>query len=486
MKRMMPILMALMIASLANAQPPDTLWMRTFGGADLDVFYDVKCTPDGGYIAAGETWSLPGHDVDWLVVKTDSMGHGEWTRTFGSVYDDRAAAVVVTEDGYTIAGHISGDTSRYQDFGLIHLNASGDSLWGHTYGGRRDDVCHGLCRTSDGGYALTGFTGSFGYGGGGGRDVWLLKTDVDGDSLWSHTYGGSGWDSGWTPVQTSDGGYAIGASTGSYGAGAYDMWLIKTDSQGDSLWSRTYGGGGFDEVRDMQPTADEGYILVGYTDSFGHGYENGYVVKTDSYGVMQWSRAFGYVETTYAKCVLPLIDGGYVIGGSYSYGTGEVPNWLLRTDTNGDSLWGRIWGSGQADGIDALALTPDGGYILAGGWNWDIEGISSGDAALTKTTRDPLHSTIRYVPKASELALTAYPNPFNPSTMLSFSLPVPSQVNIRVFDITGRLVTTLANSRFFAGTHAVQFDGSALASGVYIARIESEPFHVTQKLVLLR
>jgi hypothetical protein len=484
MKRMMPILMALMIVSLANAQPPDTLWTRTFGGPRLERFHDVKCTPDGGYIAVGETWSLPGHDVDWYVVKTDSLGHLQWSQTFGGPYDDRAQAMVLTNDGgYVIAGHISGDTSRYEDGALVRLNAQGDSVWGHLYGGYSSDVIWAMGSTTDGGYVLGGFTGTYGSGG---WDFWMLKTDSLGDSLWSHTFGGRIDEQGFAVQQTSDGGYAIGGSTASFSAGAYDMWLVKTNAQGDSLWSRTYGGGSFDEVRAMQQTMDSGFILVGYTGSFGQGWENAWLVKTDSLGNMEWNRAYGNVEQTYAMCVRQLGDGGYIVGGANSYGTGNIPNWLLRTNALGDSLWGCIWGSGRGDGIDALAVTPEGGYILAGHWDWDIQGITSGDACLIKTARDPLGAADRPRVLPRQYSLSAFPNPFNSQAIITYSTPSRTHLVLNVYDLLGRDVSTLQQGWADAGSHTVRFNAESLPSGIYFCHLNAGAQSLTRKLILLK
>jgi predicted secreted protein len=154
-------------------------------------------------------------------------------------------------------------------------------LWNQTYGEANGETCYSVVETSDGGFALSGYTISFGAGGG---DVWLVKTDSAGNLLWSQTYGGTNWDTGYSVVTTSDGGYIIAGSTNSYGAGGSDFWLIKTDSTGVEQWSQTYGGTSMDESHSVIATSDGGYAIAGSTRSYGAGSTDVYLVKTDELG----------------------------------------------------------------------------------------------------------------------------------------------------------------------------------------------------------
>ena len=145
-----------------------------------------------------------------------------------------------TDEGYIITGH----TWSY-DIWLIKTNASGDTLWTKTFGGMDFDWSFSVQQTADGGYIITGWTESFGAGD---RDIWLIKTNANGDTLWTKTFGGNGDDGGSQVQQTIDEGYIITGWTESFGAGDDDIWLIKTNADGDSLWTKTFGGGGLDEV----------------------------------------------------------------------------------------------------------------------------------------------------------------------------------------------------------------------------------------------
>ncbi|MFH1010077.1 MAG: hypothetical protein V1784_02440, partial [bacterium] len=140
-----------------------------------------------------------------------------------------------------------------------------DTLWTRTYGGSSYEDAYSVQQTADGGYVLAGYTETFG---GGNGDVYLVKTNSQGDTLWTRTYGGSTWDWAESVQQTSDGGYIMAGVTNSFGAGNEDFYLVKTNSQGDTLWTRTYGGNNADDALSVQQTADGGYIVAGGTYSF--------------------------------------------------------------------------------------------------------------------------------------------------------------------------------------------------------------------------
>ena len=342
------------------ANGPDTLWTRTFGGIDVDEAYSVQQTQDGGYIIAGRTYSHGADSDDVYLIKTDANGDTLWTKTFGGGNYDRGFSVQQTKDGgYIIAGCTqSYGAGYYWDVYLIKTDANGDTLWTKTYGGWSDDWGNSVQQTQDGGYIIAGYSAG---------DVYLIKTDANGDTLWTRTFGGPDYDYGNSVQQTQDGGYIIAGRTDSYGAGYYDVYLIKTDSLGDTLWTKTYGGSDYDASFSVQQTLDGGYIIAGYTKSYGAGYYDVYLIKTDSLGDTLWTRTFGGSDEDEAYSVQQTQDGGYIIAGrTYSYGAGNYDVWLIKTDANGDTLWTRTFGGGSYDRGFSVQQTKDGGYIIAG------------------------------------------------------------------------------------------------------------------------
>jgi hypothetical protein len=337
---------------------------RTYGGSDRDVGSSVQQNMDGGYIIAGWTESFGSGNFDVYLIKTDSLGDTLWTMTSGNPIKDFGISVQQTSDGgYIIAGIT--EFSGARDIYLVKTTSLGDTLWTRTYGGT--DLDEGLSvqqTVPDGGYIITGYT-KFSFGADSDA-VYLLKTDSLGDTLWTRTYGGTGPDGGRSVQQTSDGGYIITGFTESFGAGISDVYLIKTDSSGDTLWTRTYGGTAWDEGRSVQQTLDGGYIITGRTSSFGAGGVDVYLIKTDSLGETLWTKAYGGTDGDFGYSVRQTLDGGYIIAGySFSFDPwGDV--YLIKTNSQGDTLWTRNYGGSDPELSYSVQQTMDGGYILTG------------------------------------------------------------------------------------------------------------------------
>ena len=208
-----------------------------------------------------------------------------WTRKFGG---GMGRSVQQTSDGgYIITGSTKFLSAGDNDLWLIKTDSLGNILWTKTYGGSESDVGYSIQQTTDGGYIITGITQSFGAGE---NDIWLIKTNNSGDTLWTKTIGGSNNDVGNSVQQTNDGGYIIAGSMYSSVNNGYDVWLIKTDSLGDTLWTKTYGGGEFDFGYSTQQTEDGGYIITGNTYSYGFGDLNVWLIKTNDSGDTLWTK----------------------------------------------------------------------------------------------------------------------------------------------------------------------------------------------------
>jgi hypothetical protein len=286
----------------------------------------------------------------------------EWIRTFGQS-DDEAYSVEVGDDGYILAGATNSSGSGRFDAWLVKTDSSGVMEWNRTYGGLFNDMAYSVIATSDGGYALAGSTGSFGAGN---ADVWLVKVDSFGNLEWNQTYGGQGRDSCGSLVATSDSGYALLCYTTSFGAGSSDVWLIKVDSFGTLLWNQTYGGIGSESVSTIIGTSDGGYALACSTTSFGAGSADFWLVKVDSFGNMEWNQTYGESGIEYANSLVVTADGGYALAGSTSsFGAGSADVFLVKVDSLGNLKWNQTYGGSIADYCDSMVISRDGDYALA-------------------------------------------------------------------------------------------------------------------------
>lgn len=324
------------------------VWDRIFGGSHNDIGYSVQQTSDGGYISAGSTESFGAGDRDAWLIKTDSNGEEVWNKTFGGVRTDWARSVQQTSDGgYIVAGSMYSFEAGLQSqvVWLIKTDANGNKVWDRIFGGPRDDWGNSVQQTSDGGYIITGATKS--YSEGGNSVLWLIKTDANGNRVWDRTFRGALNTEGYSVQQTTDGGYIIAGSKVPYTQTTGEIWLIKTDANGNEIWDRTLGGSGVDVGKSVQQTPDGGYILVGGRALAGGASQGIWLIKTYINGSEAWDRIFDGDGWNEGKSVQQTRDGGYIITGSkYPYGVGGENSmvWLIETDKNGNGVWDRILG----------------------------------------------------------------------------------------------------------------------------------------------
>jgi len=233
----------------------------------------------------------------------------------------------------------------------------------HTFGGDSSEVGNALVEAADGGFLLVGYTESYGSGG---VDLWLVRTGATGDTLWTRTYGGPADDHGWDVASVADGGFVVAGFTASRGAGGEDVWLLRLDEDGDTLWTRTYGGGG-DERAWALAEAGEGWVIAAQTRPEGTQNVDLFVVRVDSRGRAEWTRTHGGAGIDRAFDVEATRDGGFVVAGVTADGaSADQDGWLVRLDGDGRVAWERSFGGDGNDVGRGLELTPDGGMLMVG------------------------------------------------------------------------------------------------------------------------
>ena len=313
------------------------MWKRDYTFSSVDRLNMVKELQDGSLVAAGFTMSSTNYSKDIFVIKTDAQGNLEWQRSYGDAQDETANSIdILIGGGFIISGEVINENTGFSLCYLIKIDNEGELDWSNTFGGSQNDNGLSVISTNDAGFAITGMTRSLGDSNG---DVWLIKVNSNGEMEWERTYGGDDTEYGRTIQQTVDGGYIIIGQTESFGLGYNDAYLIKTDSQGNEIWSQTFGGQGTDQGRQVVNTLDEGYLISGYTDSFGTlGGFNFWLVKANSLGELEWQRFYGEQGDDRGLSGIQTSDGGYAIAGYTNSGTSSGSDILfIKTDDNGSA-----------------------------------------------------------------------------------------------------------------------------------------------------
>lgn len=307
----------------------------------------------------------------------------EWNRTFGGPGHEVGGPVSKTQDGgYVLTGMTESYGAGNGDLWLLKADRNGSEVWDRTFGGEGVDVGESVHQTKDEGYVVVGYTTSFGTGD---KDAWLLKTNSDGNNEWDENLGGPGDDAAWSVEETNDGGYVVLGYTDSYGIGKFDVWLVKTNADGREEWNRTFGGPSDDQGMSVSETRDGGLIIAGRTDSYGVGGYDAWLIKTDAEGNELWDRTFGGAKQD-GICSVQEIDDGYIAAGfTNSFGSGKYKVWLLGTDSEGVELWNRTFGISAGDFGSSVEKTIDGGYIITGWTSRDGTRANPDDALLIKT-----------------------------------------------------------------------------------------------------
>jgi hypothetical protein len=491
-----------------------------------DYGNSVQQTSDGGYIIAGSTNTSTPNYSDFYLIKTDSTGITLWTKTFGGVNWDVAYSVQQTVDGgYMIAGGYHLDLGAGDIF-LIKTDSAGDTLWTKIYGTTIGNVedCRSVQQTVDGGYIIAGTSGGV---------IWLIKIDSAGNILWTKIYSAIDAAAGYSVQQTTDGGYIVLGKKVTLGNGN-DVYLIKTDSLGNHTWSKTYGGISDDVGNSVQQTTDGGYVITGFTNSFGPGnYSNLYLIKTDTAGNIMWNRTFGATGQggEMGNSVQQTDDGGYIITGrtDNTGGFGSSDVYLIKTDSAGDTLWTKAYGGTGIDQGWAIRQTADGGYIITGFTNsfgagnvYLIKTDANGNSGCNQVTTATMvmapstivtsFATVVAAPPPTfvttpailvgssgftttlcittgtlpisnfQFPISMYPNPAFSNSQITFTYPSASSAReIALNDINGKEVARYALP-LWSTTQTVKLP--QMAKGVYVARVVGEGVSANVKFVI--
>ncbi len=354
----------LLTAVTVLAQSPDSLWSRTIGTAEDERFFDAVIAHDGGIVGAGTKY-YESNDRDFYLAKIDAFGTYQWDRAYGSAeYESCYGVALTSTNGFALGGY----TYNYggpAEFWQYRTDANGNAVGHDHYGGAHIEDCKAIQSLPDGGFIMAGWSRSYTVDNN--TEGYAVRTNSTGDTVWTRTYGtiGSEWFEDVVPL--SDGNILFAGTTTNYGTN--DFWMVKTDANGTMLWTKHYGDDTYDEeCYAIQPTSDGGYLMAGFEEftTMG-GYYNSWLLKAYANGDSAWSKSYGGAQNEKTFDIEPTSDGGYMLGGyTGSYGAGGYDFWTLKINASGDSLWSVTHGGAEDDAMYAVKETDDGGYFLVG------------------------------------------------------------------------------------------------------------------------
>ncbi|NOY88814.1 MAG: T9SS type A sorting domain-containing protein [FCB group bacterium] len=466
------------------------LWSANYGGRYNEQANGCQATDDNGIILLGSTFSYGNGGYDIYMIKLDSLGDTLWSKTFGGDSTEYGYALQQTDDsGFIIVGCTNSFGYGKKDIYLLKTDALGNALWEKTIGGTEDDIGYSIRETVDHGFIICGVTKSYGAGY---NDVYLVKTDSAGNMLWSKTYGGSGGEIGSAVQQTPDSGFILIGTTGSFGIGYSSMYVIRTDKNGDSLWTTTYGGNRSDLGYCVENTRDGGFIFAGATVPDGAGYYDAYLVKTDPSGNIEWEQTYGGNKEERAYSVLEEPNGNFIFTGKTDSYNSFTNIYLVETDPIGNIVWSKYYGGSKTDEGHTIVEDNQQNYLLAGySYSYSSGGsdvyLMKIKGSQTTDVNEPIDPSI---PSGFKLSQN-YPNPFNMSTTIEYTLPTKSRVTITIYNILGQIVKEWSTNSLPAGSYRYTWEGKnergyEVSSGVYLYRLQAGIFTRVKKMVLLK
>ncbi|GAA4767989.1 MULTISPECIES: T9SS type A sorting domain-containing protein [Flavobacterium] len=419
MKNKITLIITLIVMNCFS-QIPNVEWQYYYGGNSFDTVYDQKQTPDGGYIIVGVTNSsnIPNYhyNQEILLLKINSSGILEWQKSIGGDFNDNGTEIKIASNGdYLISG---GTESNDYDFSfnrgqsdlfLMRVNPSGTILWQRTYGGSNYDLARNFIETPDGGFVIGGFSNSIdgdSNANNGSRDFWVIKTNSIGVLEWKKNYGGSDLDSLLEIIKTSDGGYIMTGETYSSNLpnyhGSSDVLVVKTDSTGNLIWQKCFGGSNWDYSSSIIEASDGNFIIGASTQSFNHdvtsnhgGYFDFWVLKINPLGTILWQKTYGGSNGEQISNIIETTDGNYIAIGLSDSTNGDLTSnnggrdfWLVKISESGNLIWQKSLGVGTNEAANTIIQTSDGGYLVSG--QTENSGILGSDVWVIKLSNESL------------------------------------------------------------------------------------------------
>ncbi len=462
---------------------------KTFGGSDTDAGYSAVQCSNHDFILVGLTKSYGGTMRDGYLMRISDSGDSIWARNYDFGQDEIFRGSVLLGDSVIlVVGFTRPDGSTPTDLLVVKLRTNGEVVWHKTYGGEGTDYGWDIHALPDGNFVVSGTTDSYGNGG---EDVWVLKINQNGDTLWTATFGSTGEEQG-RGIAVDDSGHIYISAKSRIPGLSPDMYMIKINGDGSAAWLKSFSSYGWTEGYDACYDGKNA-VFAGYGFWAGVYSHDMLWIKMDARGDTLQTDHVGGSDNDYAFGVNPTEDGGLVlVGKSKSFGN-FWQGLISKIDAKGNLQWQSAFGGENEDILWKVYPTDDHGYLAVGYSTITIDGNT--DLFVVKTDSNGALTSIED-PGTSVAQdfylLQNYPNPFNPGTTIPVRLKKAGQVRIDIFNAAGTKVATLGAQRLNRGQgyfkwNGKNFQGQTLPSGVYIYRLfVNGKNYGSRKMILLR
>jgi len=485
------LLVAVLLAAATSAlaTPPDLDWADIYGDSLRDVGLWIEEHSYDGYVVSGYADFGNTGIYKAFLMRLNSVGDTLWTRTYRDTLRGGAMCVQETPDrGYILAGYVAMPTGNI-DALFIRTDENGDTLWTSSFDFGEHEYLYRVLETPDGGFIAAGFTSSLAPAGS--TDVLVLKIDEDGHGEWKKLCGGPGHNRAYDICRASDGDYVV-CGYSEMGADRSDVLVMKIDADnGDSLWAKTYGDTTRESGRSIEMTPDGGFVVVGNRSDYTLDHIFGYLLRTDAAGDSLWSKAYGDTSEFTSFSGLALTpDHGFICAGYVDTAmAGDSDCYYVKTDQNGDVQWTKAVGKDAREAVGCVTMTSDLGYASAG-YSRDLSGLDYNIFVVKLGEDEAGVDRACEVPLPGLLAVDGA-NPFTSSVPVRFEIPATSHVSLAVYDVEGRQVAVLNDAVKSAGPHSAVWDlrnagGGPVPSGVYFIKCAAAGRSGVEKVIVLR
>jgi len=529
MKKIIAIafLMAFVSLSAFAQNAPSVVWQKCFGGISDDRGYSIIQTFDSAFVVAGNTQSTDG-DVagkrgakdtsDFWLIKISPSGTLIWQKCLGGTKDDKANSVIQTFDsGFVVVGYTSSNDSDVSgnhgksDVWVVRLNAFGNIVWQKCLGGTGDDHGVSVIQVKDSGFVIAASSSSSDgdlTGNHGKNDAWIIKLGSSGNLLWQKNFGGSGDDNPTSIIQTNDNGYIFTGTTASTeipgNHGGTDIWLVKLSFDGNMVWQKCFGGSSFDLANAVIQTYDSGYALAGYTTSVdgdvtgAHAYYDAWVVKTNSQGDLVWGKCIGGTNGDYFQSLIETPEHGIILFGKsasidgdltgfHNHKDGNPDLWIVKLNSSAEIEWEKCIGGTGFDYSYSAVQSVTGGFVAAGYTSSNDDDISGnhGSYDMLVVKFKEINEDVKNL-QQEEPSFSIYPNPMSSLTEIGYKLLKSNPVILEVYNSLGVKVKFISKGMEMPGKHLINIDISELPEGIYYCKLTIDSLSQIQKIIVVK